>query len=201
MSWVGFIRHGKTTWNEEGRIQGQCDTTLSDAGRETVRGYRVPAGWLSADWVSSPLERARETATLLRGHAPVCHPALMEMDWGEWEGRTLDELRSDRRWDVPAMEARGLDFRPPGGESPRDVARRLAAWLATVPATAPLVAVTHKGVIRAALSLATGWDMTADAAVRLRWDCAHRFTRRPGGALLVDTLNISLRGPAAELTR
>ena len=56
--------------------------------------------------------------------------------------------------------ARGLDFRPPGGESPRDVRVRVVRWLDIGrEATQPLVAVTHKGVLRALLALATGWDM------------------------------------------
>ena len=57
-------------------------------------------------------------------------PALIETDWGHWEGRTLAELRQRHGGEMAALEARGLDFRPPGGESPRDVQARLASWLA-----------------------------------------------------------------------
>jgi probable phosphoglycerate mutase len=50
-------------------------------------------------------------------------------------------------------EAAGLDFRPPGGESPRDVQERLKPYLASL--AGPTIAVTHKGVLRALYALAT----------------------------------------------
>src|SRR3546814_10532072 len=55
---------------------------------------------------------------------------LVETDWGAWEGRTLAELRADLGAGMAANEARGLDFRPPGGESPRDVQDRMRPLLA-----------------------------------------------------------------------
>jgi probable phosphoglycerate mutase len=72
---------------------------------------------------------------------------------------------------MAANEARGLDFRPPGGESPREVCARLQALLAELAADPqPVVAVCHKGVIRAALVLATGWDMRSKPPLRLARD-------------------------------
>jgi probable phosphoglycerate mutase len=65
-----------------------------------------------------------------------------------------------------ANEALGLDFRPPGGESPREVRARLESLFADL-TDELVVCVTHKGVIRAALSLATGWDMLAKPPLRL----------------------------------
>ena len=65
---------------------------------------------------------------------------------------------------APAMienEARGLDFRPPGGESPRDVQARLRPFLESL--RDPTIAVTHKGVLRALYALATGWTMERKA--------------------------------------
>ena len=69
---------------------------------------------------------------------------------------------------MAANEARGLDFRPPGGESPREVCARLQALLGELAADPrPVVAVCHKGVMRAALVLATGWDMRGRPPMRL----------------------------------
>jgi probable phosphoglycerate mutase len=87
------------------------------------------------------------------------------MDWGAWEGRTLADLRAEAPAAMAANEARGLDFRPQGGESPREVRARLEPLLAEF--QGDVICVTHKGVIRAALSLATGWDMTSKPPVRL----------------------------------
>ena len=83
------------------------------------------------------------------------------MDWGAYEGYTLIGLRQRLGTELAANEARGLDFRPPAGESPRDVVARirqlLADWRHDMQ---DRVVITHKGVRRAMLVLATGWDMT-----------------------------------------
>ena len=121
--------------------------------------------------LSSPLRRARDTAALLTGRAPIVDDRLIEMDWGRWQGRRLADLRARAPAPVAANEARGLDFRPPGGESPREVCARLQALLAELAADPqPVVAVCHKGVIRAALVLATGWDMRSKPPLRLPRD-------------------------------
>ena len=120
----------------------------------------------------SPLRRASETAALLIDHPVAIEPRLIEMDWGAWEGRTLAELRAEAPQAMAANEARGLDFRPEGGESPREVRARLAALLADLAAGPDAILVTHKGVIRAALSLASGWDMTGKPPLRLADDAA-----------------------------
>src|SRR5204863_9726600 len=117
----------------------------------------------------SPGRRARQTAALLGASDVMVTDALVEMDWGAYEGRTLAELRRDP--DFGANESRGLDFQPPGGESPRAVARRLGRWIATLEDGPPVLAVTHKGVIRAALSLATGWDLQGKPPARFDWAC------------------------------
>lgn len=195
MSQVLFIRHGPTQWNTDGLIQGQSDVPLSDAGRAEVRGWRVPAALSAFDWVSSPLRRARETARLLGAPACAVEPRLMEAHWGAWEGRNLKDLRRELGEELARNEARGLDLTPPGGESPRQVRTRLAAWLAEVaPRGRPLVAVTHAGVLRAAYSLATGWDMKTNPPYHRGHGSAHLYDLSEAGGLTVRSLNIDLRG-------
>ena len=104
----------------------------------------------------------------------------MEANWGAWEGWSLDRLRNDIGEIFAAMEAKGLDLQPPGGESPRMVRARLAEWLAeAAPAQRPMIAVCHAGVVRAAYSLATGWDMKRKAPLAR----PHRIVTGPDGAL------------------
>jgi probable phosphoglycerate mutase len=168
---VLLIRHGPTEWNDNGRIQGRADLELSGRGRAEVARWRLPAAWAEARVLSSPLRRARDTAALLTGRTPIIDDRLIEMDWGDWQGRRLAELRARAPALMGANEARGLDFRPPGGESPREVCARLQALLAELAADPqPVVAVCHKGVIRAALVLATGWDMRSKPPLRLARD-------------------------------
>jgi probable phosphoglycerate mutase len=186
------IRHGPTDWNAAGLIQGRTDRPLSDAGRAQVAAWRLPQGWRAAECFASPLARALETARLL-GLAAVPEPALIEMAWGDWEGRSLAELRAELGPEMAANEQRGLDFRPPGGESPRDVQARLAPLLADLAARGrPAVLVTHKGVLRALYALASGWTMQGPGPAKLRDGCAHRLALRADGSLTVEDLNILL---------
>jgi probable phosphoglycerate mutase len=179
-----LIRHGPTEWNEARRLQGQADPGLSPRGRAEVLSWRLPPDWKEACWLSSPLRRARETAALLTAAPVAIEPRLIEMDWGAFEGRTLADLRADDPAGMAVNEARGLDFRPPGGESPREVAerfRKLAAELSETPG--PAIAVAHKGVVRAALALATGWDMTTRPPLRLAGKHARALLCHPRGRI------------------
>ncbi len=199
MTLLALIRHGPTVYNEQGRMQGRIDQPLSAAGRDVVAGWRLPAELADGDWISSPLVRARETARLLGGTAPGVEPAIIEMDWGRWEGRRLEALRAELGEAMAINEARGLDFRPEGGESPRDVQARVAPWLAAVGKRGRrCLAVTHKGVIRAILARATGWDMTGKPPARLRRAAAHLFSVAADGGIAVERLNLPLHEDAGR---
>ena len=196
---VALIRHATTAWNEEGRMQGRRDIPLSDRGRAQARAWKIPAGLANgATWVSSPLSRAVETAEILIGRVVARDSALIEMSWGDWEGCTLDELRAAPGGAYARNEARGLDFRPPGGESPRDVLARLQPWLERVAASElSVVAVTHLGVLRVMLSAATAWDMIGKPPLRLESDAIHRFAVDRRGRVTIDACNIPLSsGPS-----
>lgn len=193
MTLFAVIRHGPTEWNAIGRVQGRSDIALSAAGRETVAGWSLPPLLAGFERLASPLARAAETAEILFGERVARDGRLIEMDWAEWEGQSLESLRAELGDLMAAWEARGLDFRAPGGESPRDVQRRLAPLLAEIAAAGrPTVAVTHKGVIRALYAFATGWDMTDKPRDRLRDDCVHLFSLSPHGVPAVDRLNVAL---------
>lgn len=173
MTKLAMIRHAPTTWNEASRIQGQTDTPLSDDGRRMVADWRLPNTWKSWDVVTSPLQRTRDTAGLLGLIHGRSDDQLIEMDWGSWSGETLVDLRSRGGEAMAANEARGLDFRPDGGESPRDVSERLALFFDSVATTGrDTLVVTHRGVMRAALSLTTAWDMTGPPPLKLPRDSA-----------------------------
>ena len=192
---VALIRHGPTEWNVKGRIQGHTDVSLSEAGRAEVSRWSMPSALQQHEWVTSPLKRAVETARLLSGREAQKEPRLMELNWGQWEGCTWDELHAAHGPALAKMlETHGLDFEPPDGESRRALLQRLQGWLADVVAGArPVAAVTHRGVIHAALALATGWDMRGRAPERLDWSSAQLFSLRPEGHLQVDRLNLDLR--------
>ena len=212
-----MIRHAPTAWNAAGRIQGHTDVPLSGDGRRALAGRRLPERFGAYRVHSSPLARAVETAALLGLEAPVLDRRLMEMGWGEWEGRTRAALAAADPAGVARNEARGPDFRPPGGESPREVQARIVDWARSAAAGPPpgtvrnhrspagsvarsparssshVVAITHKGVVKALLGLACGWDLTGKSPVRLDWTRAHRFRFDPAtGAFTLAEPNIRL---------
>ncbi|WP_341701862.1 histidine phosphatase family protein [Ferrovibrio sp.] len=189
---LALLRHGATDWNAAGRLQGRADIALSPAGREQLAGRSLPPAFRQRHWYTSPLQRAAGTAAVL-GIAADIEPALIEMDWGEYEGRSLSELRALDGVHLAANEARGLDFQPPGGESPRQVQARLRPWLQRLAATGEDAgAVTHKGVIRALLAEAYGWPMLGKSPVRLDWQCLHDFRITADGRPEPLAMNIPL---------
>ena len=193
MSLLVLIRHGATDWNAERRLQGRADRPLSDAGLAAVRGWRLPPLLREADWTASPLARARETAALL--HPGGCGVAreLIEMDWGTWEGRTRAELMAEFGREAIDRSPLGLDFRAPGGESPREVLSRLRPWIAArARCGAATVAVTHRGVVRALYAEATGWEMIGPPPEPLADAAAQLFLARVDGSVGLIRTNLML---------
>ncbi len=188
MTLLALIRHMPTVWNAQGRLQGRRDTPLDP---DAIPDWRLPSDLAGFRFLASPLLRCRMTAERL-GAAPEIDPRLTEMTWGEWEGFTLPELRDSFRGTLDELEAQGLDFRAPGGESPRDVQARVAPLLAEIAAGVPTAAVTHKGVIRAVFALATGWNMLGKPPYRLSWSAAHVFRVDRAGHPSIERLNIPL---------
>lgn len=196
---IALVRHGPTSWNEDKKIQGRTDIELSTEGRAKVSSWTLPQRVENWARHTSPLTRTRQTAQILDPSANWHQQqSLIETDWGSYEGKRIGDLREQLGSEFLRNEARGLDFRPPGGESPRDVQQRLQPWLAQVlKRQKSVVAVTHKGVIRAAFALATQWDMTGKPPAKLAWSHAHIFTltQDPEASiqLVVDELNIDLK--------
>jgi broad specificity phosphatase PhoE len=197
---LAVLRHGATVWNAERRLQGRSDLPLSAVGEATVRTWRLPPRMRHWQRCTSPLARARRTAALLTPAMPArIADALVEMRFGDWEGKTLAELRETGGNAFHANEARGLDLLPPGGESPREVIARLRPWLAAMAHEArPTVAVTHKGVMRALLAMATGWEMREKPPVRLQSAALHLFAAAADGTVRLVRANVDLRAPGVQ---
>jgi probable phosphoglycerate mutase len=185
---LALVRHMPTAWNAAGRLQGRADMPLDPAMRPD---WRIPSELAGFRWLSSPLRRAIETAGCLGLTDFAVEPRLTEMDWGAWEGRNLAELRASLGHAMAENEAAGLDFRPPDGESPREVQVRLAPLLAELArAGRATAAITHKGVIRAIYALAVGWEMRDKPPDRLSFTAAHLFRLNAAGTPTVERLDI-----------
>ncbi len=167
-----LVRHGETDWNREGRLQGGQDIPLNALGREQAaeaarRLRALTPDFAQSGYVASPMQRARETMTILRrelGLPPEdfrTEDRLRELTFGDWEGFTWREVRKAERELAQARERDKWGFVPPGGESYRMLAERIRPVLAGL--AADTVMVSHGGVARAVLAL-VGAVGTAEAA-------------------------------------
>jgi alpha-ribazole phosphatase len=179
-----LIRHCEPEESARGRIYGTLDVGLSAQGRvqaeelvDRLDGVDVDAMW------TSPRRRARETAEPLaavRGIRPLEDDDLRELDFGELEGRTFDEIAVAEPELYGAWMETPTTVRFPGGECYADLkARSLRALDRAAAADDSVVVVTHGGVVRAALA---EWLQIAD-------DCVFRLDQRYGGITVVDLIN------------
>jgi probable phosphoglycerate mutase len=156
---IWLLRHGESTWNASGLVQGQADgPILNQTGHEQVAAVsevvsRLPVGSI----ISSDLDRAQETACIVGQKLDMAWTLdadLRERDFGHAQGRPLDNLRPE--WSgVEDGRVVNADARPPGGESLHDLSARVDRFfrrLVEQPRRGDVLVVTHGGVIRVALA-------------------------------------------------
>ena len=167
-----LLRHGEH--NVQGKIcAGRMPgVVLSERGRAEAEGAaRRLASLDVAAIYASPLERTRQTAEIVGSHLslPVTIlDDLAELDFGEWTGKTFDEVRKDPRWPEWASH-RSLSCIP-GGETMRAVQRRVVEAIMEMRAQHPndsVVVVSHGDVIRAALVFALGMPLDFYARIEV----------------------------------
>jgi probable phosphoglycerate mutase len=158
MTELWLVRHGQTDWNLEGRYQGQADIPLNATGLAQAGAFAAGlAGRTFAALYSSDLQRAFQTAApiaLQTGLPVIADPHLREIFQGEWQGRTLVEIRA--AYSESAQAHRGtIDpaaARAPGGESVLEVSQRMAEAATQIALAHPRGAVL---VVSHGLALAT----------------------------------------------
>jgi broad specificity phosphatase PhoE len=151
-----LVRHGETAWNAERRWQGHHGTPLSRTGRLQAEALaeRVAVAAPGALYASD-LPRARETAERIgarTGLAPQLEPRLREVDVGEWRGLAPHEVQAQYPEGYERWLGGGTGWLE--GESYADMAERAYVFVREIVArhagaSAPIVCVTHGGVIRA----------------------------------------------------
>ena len=172
-----LLRHGPTVWTREHRLQGRVDLSLDDGGRAKVRGWRLAAGARRLPWLTSPLRRAARDGGGARHRRGAARSAPHRDGLGP-TGRAAPSPSCAPCTATPwrSAEARGSISSRPAARARARFRQRLEPLLAEIAAAdRPVGAVTHKGVIRALLALATGWDMRGKAPARLDWDAVHLF--------------------------
>jgi broad specificity phosphatase PhoE len=166
-----LIRHAETSWNAAGRWQGHGDPPLSERGVAQANALAQELAREAIDViVSSDLRRAAETAAMLgraRGLEPLLNPRLRELDLGNWEGLTRDQIASSAGDVLRRFDAGDLDVRPGDGESLREIEQRARSAVCELVDAYPdrrLAVVTHLGVIRTLLGESWGFGVGAGSA-------------------------------------
>ncbi len=182
-----LIRHAESSWNAAGRWQGHADPPLSDRGRRQAHALARELARETIDVLaSSDLLRAAETAAIVgraRGLPPQLNPRLRELDLGDWEGLTRDEIERKAAALLRRFDDADPEVRPGGGENLRELEQRAVAAVSELVEANPgrcVAVVTHLGVIRALLPESefdnASWRSLSSAALI---DCVARGRRRP----------------------
>jgi len=186
MTYFYLIRHGRTAWNNEERLQGWADQPLDDIGLAQAAAL---AAWLDSvrfdALYSSPLLRARQTAETLaapRGLAVIFDDRLRERNLGDWTGLTLDEARAR------APERFNTDWRQagaPGGEPQAALTARVAAVFEDMVAAHPaatVAVVSHGGALSALLAHLLGIPAQRAVSFSFHNTAIARLSVLPNGA-------------------
>ena len=151
-----LVRHGETDINASGRLQGTTNSTLTPRGRAQARELAVASlTWDPMAVYSSPLQRARGVAGAiadLSGLPVTDEPRIIEMDMGDLEGVTVQEMRDGWPDLYQGWRRDASSVTMPGGESLGDVQRRAMAAIEELDerydADDTVIAVTHNFTIR-----------------------------------------------------
>lgn len=205
-----FVRHGETRANLIGLFQGRTDLPLTERGR--LQALRVAERLAEVSDIralyTSPLQRARATAEAIGRRlalAPTLEDDLRELDFGDLEGYTLQEVR-ERHPDLYTrlVERRDLDSGFPNGETPREFHARVTRAIDAIRqlyAGSRLVVVAHGMVIASGLAqLVTGDPDRWDQFVVQNCSVTHLEIGPSGAAELHCWNDISHLDPASEAT-
>jgi ribonuclease H / adenosylcobalamin/alpha-ribazole phosphatase len=197
-----LVRHGATELTASKRFSGGLASSnpgLTDEGRAQVREV---AEWLSPIGeavdvvVTSPVRRTRESAEILaeRLDVPLVEePGFAEMEFGTWDGLTFDEVREQRPDEIDSWLG-SLDVAPGGGESLREVEKRVLDGLSRVLeqyAGQTVVVVSHVTPIKTIVAHAV--DAPLEALFRMEMSTASVSVVSFFGEAGNDELRASLR--------
>ena len=158
-----LVRHGRIEAGHQGQFIGSTDSVLDAVGESQVRALTGRVQRLRPEvCYCSPLQRCRQTASAMVPDLPLsCEKRLREIDFGQWERRTFEDVARDH----PAQVAQWAEFAPeftfPGGENLAHFVQRVraAAELLCHTDAQTVLAVTHGGVIRLMLCHLLGLDL------------------------------------------
>lgn len=176
-----IVRHGRTVANASGLLQGRVDNPLDAVGRQQAQEISLALGTVDIV-VSSPLQRARETAEPL-GLPLRLDERWIELDYGEWDELPITEVTADQ-WTQWRSDS---TFAPPGGESLAELDQRVAEACNDLLAEAAELNVavfTHVSPIKSAMAWALGVEEQISWRLQVGQAQISRITVREGRPLL-----------------
>lgn len=190
---IFLIRHGETDWNRERRIQGMYgNPSLNPLGVQQAHQTAIFLSQYTFDaFYCSNLARAVETASILaKPHAltPITNPYLAEMNYGEWEGKTRDEIQGNFPREIRTEEE--AHFTCPGGESYYQAYHRFSQTIHKIAQQhihQQIAVITHGSVLLMFLSKILG--SYKNAAITIDNCSVHRVLWNGSGTLRLITLN------------
>ncbi len=155
MKTLYFVRHGQTDWNKVFRWQGASDNPLNQLGLEqadAVAAYFVEQAVPAQAVISSPLKRARTTAGAITdalGLKLLVEPEFRELNLGDYEGKTTDELKAEYGEQFEYWLSRYHVDATPGGESLAQGQVRVSVPLKLYMQqfNAPIIIVAHQAIL------------------------------------------------------
>lgn len=190
-----IFRHGKTVWNAQRKIQGSADIALTEEGRQLARDTAKAIKDIHFDAIyASPLQRAYETACILRGDRlldVVRDERIRELNFGVLEGTSFDNIQSencDHRFSVFFTRPE-LYERPDEGESLEELCARGADFIEDIckrhKDDERIMIVAHGAMNKAMLRHIRGLEMKDLWYGNLQKNCAAAIVRAKDGAFEV----------------
>ena len=163
---VFLVRHGETEWNKLGRFQGSTDLELSEEGIKQARCLQERFKG-DFDYIfCSPLKRAFQTASIICENIekePIIVDEITEINFGAWEGLTLDEIKKKYPKDLYAWRTDEINGPFTGGElSTRNASIRAKNAIYDIINKyqgSKILIVAHGGIIKAGLIGLYNWRM------------------------------------------
>jgi broad specificity phosphatase PhoE len=146
---IVLCRHGVTAGNAAGQFLSRTDLHLSDAGEAQCRALQpLLSKFAFEQCLISPMRRCVRTRELAVPEVPFeTFEALREVDFGSWEGMTLQWVQGNDPQRLSHRRRDPVNFRPPAGESFADVADRLSPVVARLQSAKCSLVIAHRGTL------------------------------------------------------
>jgi Fructose-2,6-bisphosphatase len=192
---IYFVRHGETTYSQTGGFCGAIDPELTPAGSQMAEQFA--ATYAKVPWEAvyvSPMKRTIATAKPLCDAVGIemqLHDGLREINYGDWEGKTVEEVKKDYEEDyINWLTEPAWNAPTNGGETSVEIASRSSLVIAEIQEkykSGNVLVVSHKATIRIILCSLLGIDLG-------------RYRYRIGAlAASVSIVKFDVRGPLLEV--